>query len=122
MKKTKQVKSNRKAFPEEFERAAKFLKVAPITLAAVLADTLGRGVRMTIMGTSSPLCGIEIKPPLELFLLHRGPMSKRETPMTEERVAKMHGFNLDKTEHGRRWAIGWNHDTDRTTEHNRRTA
>jgi hypothetical protein len=122
MKKTKQVKSNRKPFPEEFERAAKILKVAPITLAAVLADTLGRGVRMSIMSTTSPLCGIEIKPPLEIFLLLRGPTSKRETPMTEERVAKMHGFNLDKTEHGRRWAIGWNHDTDRSAEWQKRAA
>jgi hypothetical protein len=75
-----------------------------------------------IMGTSAPLCGIRIGAPLELFMLHTEPMSKRETPMTEERVAKINGFNLDKTEHGRRWLIGWNHDTDRTAEHNRRAA
>jgi hypothetical protein len=37
-----------------------------------------------IMGTSSPLCGIRIGAPLELLMLHMGPMSKRETPMTEE--------------------------------------
>jgi hypothetical protein len=75
-----------------------------------------------IMGTSSPLCGIRIGAPLELFMLHTGPMSKRETPMTEERVAKINGFNLDKTGRPNRWLIDWNHDTDRTAEHNRRAA
>ena len=49
-------------------------------------------------------------------------MSKRETPMTEERVAKINGFNLDKTGRPNRWLIGWNHDTDRTAKHNRRAA
>jgi hypothetical protein len=79
----------------------------------VLAETLGRGVRMSIVGDSSPICGIEIKPPLELFMLYRGPMSKRETPMTEERVAELNGLKLNTTEGGRRWAIGWNRVTER---------
>ena len=121
-KKTKLSKSNQKPLPKEFELAAQYLKVPPAELAYVLAKFLGRGVRMTIMGDSSPLYGIEIGPPLPLFCLRSGPMGiKRETQWTEERVANIMGVQLNKS--GRaHLSISWNHDTDRSAEWQQRAA
>jgi hypothetical protein len=108
---------------KEFELAAKYLKVTPLELACVLAKFLGTGVRMSIMGDSSPLHGISIGPPFPLFCLRSGPLtgSKRESVWTEERVAKSMGIQLNKSGHPR-VGVSWNRDTDGSAEWQRRAA
>ena len=96
----------------------------PIELAYVLAKFLGKGVRMTIMGDSFPLHGVQIGPPFGLFCLRSGPLtkSKREYQWTEERVARSMGIELNRPDGRARVAIGWNRDTDRSAEWERRAA
>jgi len=48
--------------------------------------------------------------------------SKREYQWTEERVAKSMGIELNRPDGRARVAIGWNRDTDRSAEWERRAA
>jgi len=74
--------------------------VPPIELANVLAKFLGKGVRMTIMGDSSPLHGVQIGPPFGLFCLRSGPLTRARG-----------SINGLRRESQSQWASSW---TDRT--------